>query len=62
MTSTAFVDGAVKAALGLEPREWPRAVQIELAPAGEQSLKVIVTVRPRSGRHPTGSAVGGAAG
>lgn len=46
ISSTTFVDAAAKEALGLEPEQWPKVAQIELAPAGEQALKLIVTVRP----------------
>jgi hypothetical protein len=45
ITSTAFADAAVKASLGLEPEQWPAVAQIELAPAGEQAIKLIISVR-----------------
>ena len=46
MTTTGLIDPAAKAALGLGPREWPKVVRIEIAPAGAQAVKLSVSVNP----------------
>lgn len=46
LTSTELVDPAAKSALGLGPDQWPTVAQVELTPAGDRSLKIIVTVAP----------------
>jgi DNA repair exonuclease SbcCD ATPase subunit len=57
LTSTALVDPAAKTALGLDPEEWPMVAQVELAPAGENALKLIITVLPTPERElPEGAA------
>ena len=54
MTTTGLIDPAAKAALGLGPREWPKVVRIEVAPAGTQAVKlsVIVNLAPNSLKQP----------
>jgi hypothetical protein len=46
MTTTGLIDPAAKAVLGLGPREWPKVVRIEVAPAGAQAVKLSVSVNP----------------
>jgi hypothetical protein len=46
MTTTGMIDPAAKIALGLGPREWPKAVWIEITSAGTQAVKVLVKVDP----------------
>jgi hypothetical protein len=46
MTTTGLIDPAAKAALGLDPREWPKVVRIEITPAGAQAVKLAVSVNP----------------
>ena len=46
MTTTGLIDPAAKTALGLGPREWPKAVRIEVASAGSQAVKLSVSVNP----------------
>jgi hypothetical protein len=46
MTTSSLIDPAAKAALGLGPREWPKVVRIEVAPAGAQAVKLSVSVDP----------------
>jgi chromosome segregation ATPase len=46
MTTTGLIDPAAKAALTLGPREWPKLVRIEVAPAGAQAVKLSVVVNP----------------
>jgi hypothetical protein len=46
VTTTGLIDPAAKAALGLGPREWVKVVRIEVAPAGNQAVKLSVSVDP----------------
>ena len=47
MTTTGLIDPAAKESLGLGPREWPKAVRIEVTPAGAQAVKLSVCVDPK---------------
>jgi DNA repair exonuclease SbcCD ATPase subunit len=46
MTTTGMIDPAAKSALGLDPREWPKVVWIEVTSAGSQAVKLLVRVDP----------------
>jgi hypothetical protein len=46
LTSTALVDPAAQAALGLGPDAWPRVAQVELVQAGNMAMKLTVTITP----------------
>lgn len=46
MTTTGLVDPAVKATLGLGPRDWRKSVRIEVTPIGIQAVKLSVSVKP----------------
>ncbi|WP_165236002.1 hypothetical protein [Aquisphaera insulae] len=52
MTTTGLIDPAARESLGLGPRDWPKAVRIEVTPAGVQAVKLSVCVDPKDLKKP----------
>lgn len=49
LTSTALIDPAAQAALGLSAEEWPKVAQVELQAAGTYAVKLTVTLSATTG-------------
>jgi hypothetical protein len=47
LTSTGLIDPAASEVLGLGPTAWPDVLSVELSPAGQQAVKLTVTVTPK---------------
>ncbi|HEX8322556.1 MAG TPA: hypothetical protein VF595_01465 [Tepidisphaeraceae bacterium] len=53
LTSTTLVDPAAMSALRLEPDAWPKVAQVELTPAGNQAVRLGVTILPGANLPPS---------